>query len=373
MTSQSRTRWSLSSCLRLLALPLIGLTSTACLGEEPTPEDLELGLEEQSLEGSLGGGAYWITGINGQCHAGDHSRYTNCFSNVGTSDYLQCVNSTSSNYIECERDSGQFDTCDVLCPTGSAQLSSHTSPMCNNDRCCRTNTQLTCKQFVCGNGVRETGAFGFGEQCDNGSGNTNTVMTCAPGQTSCSNCSASCRTQPGIPNPSPQMTLTLDANTIDYDRSAVLRWTSTNADRCVNNTSGLALAPSGSLVSGSLYRNTSFSITCTGRGGSVTATQDVVVRAAPPHDYVFSIGFYFRYYLRPGCNWESTYMNEETLFCTNGGIRESYAKLYGRGTDRCSLALGPKGTRLEVGARNPGGIPYTGQQFDCRDYDYRIY
>jgi hypothetical protein len=277
MNMQSRTRSTLLSLL-LSSSPFIGLTNIACSSRDQSTSELEVDSVEQASEGEVpgGNGAYWVTGVNGQCHSGDHSRYTDCYLNADTNDYSSCVgNINKSNYRQCEKSTGQFNTCDTFCPSGSAFVSSQTSPICSNGApCCRTRSQITCKQSACGNGIRESG-FPALEQCDDGPGNTNTIITCAVGQTQCSNCSPNCKIQPGIPLPAPKLTVTLDARRIDYGGTVGLNWTSENVSSCTR--AGISVGISGSTAEGPLFADTTYSIECSGAWGSIAGSQTVSV------------------------------------------------------------------------------------------------
>jgi hypothetical protein len=81
--------------------------------------------------------------------------------------------------------------------------------------------------------------------------------------------------------PAPTVTLTASATSVASGMSAMLTWSATNATSCTasggwNGT----LATSGSQSTGALTQNGSFTITCTGAGGSGTQTVQVAVTAA---------------------------------------------------------------------------------------------
>ena len=85
------------------------------------------------------------------------------------------------------------------------------------------------------------------------------------------------------PTPAPTVSLTGTLTTIDAGQSTTLTWTSTNAVSCsaAGGWSG-TLAPSGSQSTGVLNGDASYSLTCTGPGGtSQTANLAIVVNALP--------------------------------------------------------------------------------------------
>ncbi|HEY3849851.1 MAG TPA: hypothetical protein VGL87_02690, partial [Steroidobacteraceae bacterium] len=89
----------------------------------------------------------------------------------------------------------------------------------------------------------------------------------------------------GSPGTAPSATATLQASstTIDAGGSVTLTWSSTNATSCTasGGWSG-TLAASGSRSTGALGANTTFSLTCTGTGGtSHPAAVTITVNALP--------------------------------------------------------------------------------------------
>lgn len=85
----------------------------------------------------------------------------------------------------------------------------------------------------------------------------------------------------GAAPPAPAVTLTAAANTLASGQSSTLTWTSTNATSCAasggwNGT----LGTSGSQSTGALTQTTSFTLTCTGAGGSTAASAQIAVTAA---------------------------------------------------------------------------------------------
>lgn len=98
------------------------------------------------------------------------------------------------------------------------------------------------------------------------------------------------------PAPAPTVTLThTPSNPIPYNSAATLTWSSTNADSCTA-TGGAGFSTggsdSGSDASSNLTSNTTFSISCTGPGGTVTANRSVTVAAASAPDVNISLADY---------------------------------------------------------------------------------
>lgn len=84
------------------------------------------------------------------------------------------------------------------------------------------------------------------------------------------------------PQPAPTVTLTANPTSISSGSASLLTWTSSNATSC---TSGGAWtggrSSSGSLTTGSLTASKTYSLTCSGAGGSATASVTVSVTALP--------------------------------------------------------------------------------------------
>jgi hypothetical protein len=81
--------------------------------------------------------------------------------------------------------------------------------------------------------------------------------------------------------PAPTVTLTLNPTTIVSGGSAMLAWSSTNASSCSASGGWNGGEPiSGSLSTGALAATTSYTLTCTGAGGSAGTTAAVIV--TPP-------------------------------------------------------------------------------------------
>jgi hypothetical protein len=85
----------------------------------------------------------------------------------------------------------------------------------------------------------------------------------------------------GVTPPAPVVSLTASAASVTVGGSVTLAWSSQNADACTasGGWSG-ARAPTGSTSTGALQTGTSFTLTCTGPGGSAAATVSVDATAA---------------------------------------------------------------------------------------------
>ena len=81
---------------------------------------------------------------------------------------------------------------------------------------------------------------------------------------------------------SPTLTLTTNPNTVDYNGSTTLTWSSTNADGCTatGGWSG-SKGTSGAESVGPLTADSTFTLTCSGSGGEVIKLATVTVGAAP--------------------------------------------------------------------------------------------
>jgi hypothetical protein len=82
----------------------------------------------------------------------------------------------------------------------------------------------------------------------------------------------------------PTATLTASPTSITYGGSSTLTWSSTNATSCTGSGFSTSGATSGAVSTGSLSTNTSYTVTCTGSGGSATDSATVVVGQAPQPD-----------------------------------------------------------------------------------------
>lgn len=83
-----------------------------------------------------------------------------------------------------------------------------------------------------------------------------------------------------IAPPIPTVSITAASTNIPYNTGTTLTWTSTNADTCTLNGSGVAT--NDSQPTGNLTSTTLFTFTCTNISGSATATVTVNVAAPPP-------------------------------------------------------------------------------------------
>jgi hypothetical protein len=86
-----------------------------------------------------------------------------------------------------------------------------------------------------------------------------------------------------IPTPAPTLTFSIAGNPIAYEGDAVLSWTSTDATSCIASQgwSGTK-ATTGSETFPGLVSNVTYSLTCTGTGGTVTQNAQVVVSLPDP-------------------------------------------------------------------------------------------
>lgn len=86
--------------------------------------------------------------------------------------------------------------------------------------------------------------------------------------------------------PAPTLSFTATPATVGYQKSTTLQWTATNATYCsANGPSWPSSQPaSGSFTTGALVANTSFSISCTGAGGTVSGKVDVTVNDSAQAD-----------------------------------------------------------------------------------------
>jgi trimeric autotransporter adhesin len=81
----------------------------------------------------------------------------------------------------------------------------------------------------------------------------------------------------------PTLTFTASPLSVASGASSMLTWSTTNATSCTASGSWTATkATSGSQTTGALTANASYTLTCTGAGGSVSKTAGVTVTAAPP-------------------------------------------------------------------------------------------
>ena len=83
-----------------------------------------------------------------------------------------------------------------------------------------------------------------------------------------------------IAPPIPTVSITAADTNIPYNTSTDLTWSSTNADTCTLNGSGVAI--NGSQPTGNLISTTTFTLTCTNISGSANASVTVNVALPPP-------------------------------------------------------------------------------------------
>jgi serine protease len=95
---------------------------------------------------------------------------------------------------------------------------------------------------------------------------------------------AACGGGGSSPPLAPTVTLTTAANAVEHGQSTALTWQSSNATACSGLESGMLTAPAASATSGGgqtapITRDTTFALTCTGPGGSTSAS--VIVQVLP--------------------------------------------------------------------------------------------
>lgn len=122
------------------------------------------------------------------------------------------------------------------------------------------------------------------------------VCQCPTGDANGSTCSVPAPTPPPTcptgtegtppdctPIPAPTMSLSADPTTVQSGGSSVLTWGSTGASGCYGAAgwpSSDELAPSGYINTGPLTATASYSLTCSGDGGTATASVTITVQAA---------------------------------------------------------------------------------------------
>ncbi len=85
------------------------------------------------------------------------------------------------------------------------------------------------------------------------------------------------------PPSNPTVDVTANPNFVNYGGSTTVTWSSTNANTCTASGNGWSgsKATSGSLTFNNLTSNTTYTLTCTGNGGSASDTASVTVGSAP--------------------------------------------------------------------------------------------
>ena len=85
------------------------------------------------------------------------------------------------------------------------------------------------------------------------------------------------------PIPSPSLSLTASPSNIDINGSSTIRWSTNNADSCValGGWSNKTSANDSQLIT-SIPSTTTYSMRCTGPGGTITESVNVVVNSVPP-------------------------------------------------------------------------------------------
>lgn len=99
----------------------------------------------------------------------------------------------------------------------------------------------------------------------------------------CSRLGVSTTSLPVTVNVKPTASLSTSPSSIGYGSSSTITWNSTNATSCSgSNFSTGGSVRGGPITTGALYSSTSYSVTCTGPGGSASASASVSVAAPPP-------------------------------------------------------------------------------------------
>jgi trimeric autotransporter adhesin len=125
-----------------------------------------------------------------------------------------------------------------------------------------------------------------GSKAATGSQSTGALSANATYTLTCTNSAGTKATQSttvSVTQPAPKVALSVSPSTITSGNSAMLTWSSSNATACTasGGWSG-SMAMSGSKSTGALKANTSYSLTCTGVGGSATQSASVGVTPATP-------------------------------------------------------------------------------------------
>lgn len=84
--------------------------------------------------------------------------------------------------------------------------------------------------------------------------------------------------------PAPTLNFTADSTNVGYNSATTLRWTATNSTSCSASGawSGSKSATAGSESTGNLTSSRTYSLTCSGTGGSLTRSVSISVAAPPP-------------------------------------------------------------------------------------------
>jgi hypothetical protein len=129
--------------------------------------------------------------------------------------------------------------------------------------------------------------------------------------------------------PAPTLTFTATETNVPYDGSTTLKWSSTNATSCTatgnwNGTKDL----SGQEVRSSITEDKSYTLTCTGAGGSIDRTVSVTVGAAPPQVDLTADPNDINYRDRATLSWSST----DAVLCKASGDWSGVKPASGRET-----------------------------------------
>jgi hypothetical protein len=184
------------------------------------------------------------------------------------------------------------------------------------------------------------------------------TLTCASADGSMTGAASAAVTVSSVP-PAPTLTLGASPATVASGASATLTWNSSNATACTASGawSG-ARATSGTQGTGALLATSSYTLTCTGAGGTVSRTATVAVTTPPANTYstTFSLT---ENPISEGGRWQRAGNNFTNVRTANGraygtnGARDmyddSYALLSGFGPDQTAEAVVYRSSSLVTG------------------------
>ena len=129
-----------------------------------------------------------------------------------------------------------------------------------------------------------TGNIGFGTTAANGSIVTTptTTQTCTMTAVNITGTPATCTAGVTVTTPAPTVNISANSGSIAYNSSTALTWSSSNATSCTASGGWSGAQPlSGTQSTGNLTSNQTYTLTCTGPGGSTSASTTVVVGSPP--------------------------------------------------------------------------------------------
>jgi len=128
-----------------------------------------------------------------------------------------------------------------------------------------------------------------GNKALSGTETTAAIITATAYTLTCSNANGSSAAQASVsiqsppPPPAPTLSFTASPNTVNSGDSSTLTWSSANATTCVASGGWTgSRATSGTQSTGALTASTTYTLLCTGTGGSVTRSASVTVNGSPP-------------------------------------------------------------------------------------------